>query len=82
MFFVQTFTHIKCNKIIIAFLCNKLHYFVLVCLYMKIVMTEGYGIRDINTLEPFNDTTSVLIASLTKAFLTTLLAKSLNKSNK
>ena len=42
-------------------------------------LTKGYGVKDINTRAPMTDETLVLIASVSKAFTATLMAKILDE---
>ena len=48
----------------------------------KVLMTKGYGIRDVSTKAPVTDHTLFGIASMSKAFCATLLVKLLSRNAK
>ena len=48
----------------------------------KILLTKGYGYADLDTKKPVTDTTLFCIASCTKAFTSTLLAKIFSENSK
>lgn len=50
--------------------------------FFQIIQSQGYGFSNIETRELFTNQTRVLIASLTKAFVSTLIASTLQRKQK
>ena len=46
---------------------------------LKVLITEGYGVKDLETEEEFTKDSVVVIASLTKAFVGTVVGQALSK---